>query len=290
MLSDNSTIRAIVSIFCSHSLRPVALRSILSIFRNFFLLQYKAALNIGRFKVSQVDHPLDKKIPFRPEKVDTYLDFIHFYIRTLGFMIRHFRKDRGHVKRSIESLGELYEKAGKVYSKNLSTTDRPRYLKRFKFIVIHTFDPHLLCIPSLHVMVVIRAYTQLREALKNSDEEDQLAPIIEEARQRALAITEAVLYIKQHSVNCISAAMYAMTRFDDLFPPEEAEQFAHDLFIGTDITSKNDAEAVREHIIGLYWQFLEEGKQSSSWEKPLLDFLADTDPNLKRMDINGSIG
>jgi hypothetical protein len=123
-------------------------------------------------------------------------------------------------------------------------------------------------------MVVIRAYTQLREILKNLGEENRFAPQIEEARKRALAITEAVLYIKQHSINCISAAMYAMSRFDDLFPPEEAERFANDLFVDAVIISKEDGEAIRKHIINLYRQFLDEGQNSSSWEKPLLDFLA----------------
>jgi hypothetical protein len=250
------------------------LRSIHSIFRNFFLLQYKAAIFPWRFKISRVDHPLDKKIPFRPEKVDIYLDFVHFYIRILGFLLNFFKKGHDHVNHFIESLGAIYEIAGAVYAKNYSTTDRPRYLKRLKFVVIHIFDPHLLCIPSLHVMVVIRAYTHFRNILKNLGEESRFAPQIEEARQRALGITEAVLYIKQHSINCISAAMYAMSRFDNLFPQEEAERFARDLFKDAALISKEDGEAIREHIICLYRQFLDQGQNSSSWENPLLDFLA----------------
>jgi vacuolar-type H+-ATPase subunit H len=123
-------------------------------------------------------------------------------------------------------------------------------------------------------MIVIRAYTQLRETLKKLGEEENRSSEIEEARQRALEITEAVLYIKQHSINCISAAMYAMSCFDDLFPPEEAEQFARDLFVDSDQISKEDAEAIREHILSLYRQFLDQGQNSSSWEMPLLDFLA----------------
>ncbi|MDR0312373.1 MAG: hypothetical protein LBI14_02125 [Treponema sp.] len=274
MLADESSNKAFSSILRSPYLRPTALRCIHSIFRNFFLLQYKAALNPRRFKISRVDHPLDRKIPFRPEKVEIYLDFVPFFIRILGFLLKFFNNSDEHVKNSIESLGALYARAAEVYSKNYSTTDRPRYLKRFRFIVIHTFDPHLLCIPSLHVMIVIRAYTQLRETLKKLGEEENRSSEIEEARQRALEITEAVLYIKQHSINCISAAMYAMSCFDDLFPPEEAEQFARDLFVDSDQISKEDAEAIREHILSLYRQFLDQGQNSSSWEMPLLDFLA----------------
>jgi hypothetical protein len=274
MLSDESSAIAVISILINPSLRPVASRSISSIFRNFFLLQYKAAINPRSFKISKVDHPLDEKIPFMPEKVEIYLDFIHFYIRILGFLLRFSNKSQDHVRHSIESLGALYARAAEVYAKNYSTTDRPRYLKNFRFVLIHAFDPHLMCIPSLHVMVVIRAYTPFRDILKKLGAEENFAALIEEARQRALAITEAVLYIKQHSINCISAAMYAMTRYDGLFPPEEAEQFARDLFMDADVISKNDAEAIREYIIRLYRQFLEEGTKTTCWEKPLLDFLA----------------
>jgi hypothetical protein len=274
MLSDESTGRAFISIFSNRFLLPTALRSMRSIFYNFFYLQYKAALNPSHYKISQVDHPLDEKIPFKPKKVKIYQDFINFYTRVMSFLLRHFKESRLHVKHMVECMGTIYSKAGEVYAQNYSTTNRPSYLKHIRFVVIHTFDPHLLCIPSLHVMVVIRAYTQLREILKKLGEEENCTALIEEARQRALIITEAVLYIKQHSINCISAAMYAMSRFDDLFPQEEAEQFAKDLFKDADNISKEDGEAIREHIICLYQQFLDQGKNSSSWEKPLLDFLA----------------
>jgi hypothetical protein len=278
MLADEPSGKAFFSIFSSRLLRPTAMRSTRSIFRNFFLLQYKAALRPSRYKISRVDHLLDEKIPFSPEKVEIYTDFIHFFTRVMGFLLRKFEESREHVRYMIESIGALYAKAGGVYAQNFSTTNRPRYLKNFRFVVIHAFDPHLMCIPSLHVMVVIRAYTQFRDILRKLGEDGCLAPEIQEARQRALAITEAVLYIKQHSINCISAAMYAMTCFDDLFPQEEAEQFARDLFIEAACISKDDAQAIRGHIIGLYRQFLEEGKESASWEKPLLDFLASHPP------------
>jgi hypothetical protein len=274
MLSEIPSGRAFVSIFGSRFFLSTALRSTHSIFRNFFSLQLKVVLNPSRYKISKVDHPLDEKIPFRPGKVKIYQDFISFYTRIMYFLLRHFRESRPHVKNMVETMGTLYAKAGEIYAQNFSTTNRPRYLKHPRFIIIHTFDPHLLCIPSLHVMVVIRAYTQFRDILKKLEEAGNYTAVINEARQKALTITEAVLYIKQHSINCISAAMYAMTRFDDLFPQEEAEQFARDLFIDAAVISKDDAEAIREHIISLYRQFLEQGKESNSWEKPLLDFLA----------------
>jgi len=188
----------------------------------------------------------------------------------------------------LKSLGDVYKKASEVYRKNFSTTNRPRYLSHFNFLVIHMFDPHLMCIPSLHVMVMILTYTHFKQIAVQMQNDSSLntskpdaepagtffEDAIKEVRLGALAITEAVLYIKQHSVNCIPAAMYAMTKFDDMFPEEEAESFAGELFRCAPDISGEDTEAIRNHIINLYRQFVEQGRDSSSWEKPLLDFLA----------------
>ena len=284
-VSEESVIRTVIRILNDPQLRPAALRSVFLIFKNFFFLQYMGAFFPGHHKTTRADHPLDEKIPFRPDKVEIYLDFVQFYIRALGFLIDYSRKiknprDRTHaaaeILNLINSLGNAYSMAAEVYSKNFSTTNRPRYLSRFKFLVIHVFDPHLMCIPSLHVMVMILTYTrfkklydELRRCVASEDEQESFT---EEVRSGALAITEAVLYIKQHSVNCISAAMYAMTRFDGLFPQTEAEEFANDIFKNADDIYESDVREIREHIIKLYRRFLEQG--SVPWEKPLLDFLA----------------
>ena len=295
-MARESSARAFVSILGSPFFRPAALRSIFSIVRNFFLLQYKAVLRPGRYRITLVDHPLDKKIPFNPKIVDTYLDFVHFFIRTQDFLIQNFKKHAGRnfmvlEENFIKALGALYSMAAEVYAKNFSTTERPKYLAKFKFMVIHAFDPHLMCIPSLHVMVVILTYTRLRKILRALGEKSSYASKIESTRKHALAITEAVLYVKQHSINCISAAMYAMTCFDDLFPQEEAEAFARDLFINACDISKNDVKAIQDHIINLYKKFLDEArlngitlpgstaKKDTFWGKPLLDFLASIEKN-----------
>jgi hypothetical protein len=193
----------------------------------------------------------------------------------LGFLLAEFG-ERGipAVRDFIDSMGKLYAFAAEVYSQHLSTTRRPRYLSRLRFVLIHLADPHLMCIPSLHVMVVIRTYTRFRETVKTLGDAGQYAPLIEEVRRGALAITEAILYVKQHSVNCIPAALYAMTRFDEAcFPPEEAEDFVSRLF--TETGSPPESPAIREHIIELYRRFLREGRDSRSWTDPLLAFLRD---------------
>ena len=214
------------------SLRPTSLRAIASIFRNFFLRQYRAALLPGQVPVTAVDHPLDRKIPFMPAWVTIYLDFAAFWIRVLSFLLREYRRRAfAPVREFIASMGELYAFAAEVYQKNFSTTKRPFYIARPRFFLIHLVDPHLMCIPSLHVMVAIRTWTKLAAILRSLGDAERLAPQIEEMKQGALAITAAVVFVKQHSVNCIAAALYAMTCFDgELFPPEEAAAFTDLLF------------------------------------------------------------
>ncbi|GHU60783.1 hypothetical protein FACS189445_1120 [Spirochaetia bacterium] len=252
------------------------MRCIASIFNNFFLLQYRASLLPGRIPVTSVDHPLDEKVPFIPRWVDTYLDFVPFWIRILGFLLRRYgRRALQPAKDFLTDMGRLYRFAAEVYSKNMSTTRRPHYIARFRFFLIHLTDPHLMCIPSLHVMVMILSYTRFREILRSFGDEEALAPQIDAINSGAALITEAVLYVKQHSVNCVAAAMYAMRRFDPrLFPPAEAERFVSRLFAEPDGLTPADGQIIRDHITALYRCFMEDSLDPGEpWEAPLIRFL-----------------
>jgi hypothetical protein len=274
-----------VRIFSDRRQRPRLRRCIGSIFYNFFFCQYRAALarNLNAAKqipVSAVDHELDDSIPFSPGWVVIYLDFVALWMRTLGFLLERFGGGaRDAAAGFLDSMGELYRFAGTVYRRNLSTTRRPFYIRRFRFLLIHLFDPHLMCIPSLHVMVMIFTYTRFARALADLGAGEDCSRQAQECRQGALDITEAILYVKQHSVNCVAAAMYAMTCFDTAaFPPAEAEDFVSRLFGAEGVRTlpridEETAEAVRGHILNLYRRFLGERDETKGWEKPLLDFL-----------------
>jgi len=280
--------------FLVPSLRPAFKKCVPSIFFNFFYRQYHASFFSGRIPVTSVDHPLDEKIPFIPAWVEIYLDFIYFWIRMLSFFLRRYgRRSFVFVRDFIFSMGKLYAYAAQVYGKNMSTTDRPFYIARPRFFLIHLVDPHLMCIPSLHVMVAIHTYTMFAKIAKAMGDEEVLKEQSAEMKQGALAISAAILYIKQHSVNCIPAALYAMTSYDgDLFPPEEAETFTNLLFSPAPLSetapkgckthpaaapsTKIDEygkERIKKHILSLYSRFIEEGKTAKSWEEPLLNFL-----------------
>ena len=277
-IKDESVPATFVRVLFSPYLRRTGLCCIASIFYNFFLKQYKAALFPGRIPVTSVDHPLDEKIPFMPGKVKIYLDFVAFWVRTIGFLLRHCkRKAYKEVRDFIRSMGELYAFAASIYGRNFSTTNRPFYIKNLRFLLIHMVDPHLMCVPSLHAMVVILTYTSFKKIIKEMGEEERFKEQADELYRGAIAITEAILYVKQHSVNCVPAALYAMTSFDhSLFPIEAAEAFTHDIFAKVKNPSKEEVKNIHEHIVSLYKRFLSEydnEKSDSDWKKPLLNFL-----------------
>ena len=296
---DESPAYVCVKTLCIPSLRPKTILCFFSILYNFFFRQYRAAWLPGRVPVSRVDHPLDRKIPFVPSWVTIYHDFSFFWIRMLSFLLHTYGlKAFKAVGEFITSIGKLYTFAAEAYQQNFSTTIRPFYIARPRFFIIHLFDPHLMCIPSLHVMVVTWTYIQFAAILRSLNDAENHAAQIAEMKQGALSITRSILFVKQHSINCVAAALYAMTRFDaELCPPEEAEDFAAQLFGAAPPPActpcgplpKNyhlrpcaaprtsipvaDAAAITAHIIDLYRQFLAEGKSAQNWEEPLLRFM-----------------
>jgi hypothetical protein len=264
-----------------------SLRCMAIILSKFFLPQYRAVLFPGKIPVSNVEHSLDGLIPFNPAFVTIYLDFVGFWVRIVGFLAIHRKKTGIRMAADfIDSITMLYTFAPKVYSKNLSTTVRPVCNKTFHFRVIHIFDPHLMCIPSLHVMIVIHAYTAFRQFVRELGEEKALQSFTEKVYAGALAITEAILYVKQHSINCIAAALYVMRHFNPiLFSAGDAEGFVNRLFAGGaadvppeyapfyigPLVKPEDVPRLREQIISLYRSFVE--ADAADWPAPLLDFL-----------------
>jgi hypothetical protein len=259
-------------------LRPIkrtCLSTVKSIVYNFFYLQYRGVIFRKKVKVSWVDHPLDDEIPFTPSWINVYMDFSPFWVRTQAFLAETFGKAADpYIESFIRSIGELYRQAAVVYKRNFSTTRRPFYLGKPGFVSIHMLDPHLMCIPSLHVMVVVLTYRKMRQILRDLHVEAEYNDELETVRRRALDITESILYIKQHSINCISAGLYAVTCFDErLFPASEAYAFIRELFVKGGPVSGLSCAAIKNHILDLYQNFLDARPEHGNWEQPLLDFL-----------------
>ncbi len=274
-IADRSVVWTVLQAFKYKKTRHAAIRCLFTTLKNFFWVQYKAVLFPNHIPISQVDHPLDERIPFRPEMVYIYLDFVAFWVRTVGFLLEQYgKKGEEVITNFIDSMGSLYDFAGQVYQRNLSTTKRPRYFKNFRFILIQIFDPHLMCVPSLHVMVVVRTYTAFRNIVTSFGDTDNFKNYINELQDGAIKITESVLHVKQHSINCISAALYAMTRFDPyLCPLETVTEFIQKLFIQDEYIQEQDKKVIRQHILQLFSQFYHEGEQQEQWFIPIVEFL-----------------
>jgi len=297
---ESATIFSVFRVLSYPSLWKASLCCISEIMKNFFFLQFKARLFPRKFTVTNVECPSDDKIPFRPEFSDVYLDFSQFWIRALGFLLKEGGRAAVPFARDfIISIGNIYKNAAGIYRQNMSTTERPRCYKNLNFIVIHIFDPHLLCVPSIHVMVLINTYTKFASFARKlaleggeagggteagGEPESYYGEKIKAVFRRAVEITESVLYIKQHSINCIAAALYVMTVFEaELFPQSEAALFVNSLFAGSEIPPADVAE-IREHIFRLYKTFLEAG--SPDWQTPILDFLRSLPPGRARSRLS----
>lgn len=295
---SESTLFSFIKTFFTPCLRPAFFKCITKIFYNFFLRQYIAVLLPGKKPVSMVGHQIDEKIPFTPSWINIYFDFVQFWIRMVTFFLRRYKRKAYPIAIDIMlSMGNLYEFAAEVYTEYMSTTKRPFYIARPIFLLIHLVDPHLFCIPSLHVMVAVYGYTKFKDISKQFGDEEELKKEADLMKQGALAICQAILFVKQHSINCIPAAFYAMTCFSpDLFPPEEAENFTkllfspppekkdvpvnrrvHPAYAPLTVISADDQSMIKNHIMTLYRQFLEEEKSSETWKEPILKFLKSFD-------------
>jgi hypothetical protein len=249
---------------------------LITVVRDFFFLQFSVKFGFRKIQIINVDHPLDEKVPFTPDKVNVYLDFVAFWIRPLGYIGKRFgRKAQAeYTARFLSLVDRCYRDAADVYKFRMTTTRRPKYLKG-KFLTIHLFDPHYLCVPSLHVIIVVLAYTFYRKAFAELGmPKEEREALNDEMFKGAIEITETVLYIKQHSVNCIPAALYAMTRItpEDVTPVDVME-FIKYLFAYSDTISREDAAKIRTHIADMYEILYLEGCHDSTWITPLQRWL-----------------
>lgn len=252
-----------------------------SIQKNFFGLQHKAYKKKIHIPVVNVEHPLDGNIPFNPSFVGIYLDFSMFWVRMLAFLLDNFGKRAyGYVKDYLYEIARLYKEAAKVYARIMSTTRRPLYKKSILFRIIYMFDPHLMCIPSLHVMIVVMVYTNFRHILNSLNAAGEFTDEAEKAYRHAVAITDSILLVKQHSVNCVAAGMYAIHCFaPSLFPIEEAERFVSSLLrLPPNLVAESAAAEIRAYVVHLYKSFLEERKTAAAWEDVLIHFVSSRPP------------
>lgn len=249
-----------------------------TVIRDFFFNQFQVKWGWKKIPIVQVSDSLDDFVPYKPEVSDTYLDFINFWIRPLNFIILSLGRKRAlpYLANFVTLIGTTYAEASRVYKYKMSTTIRPPAGNNKNMKAIHRVDPHLHCVPSLHIAVVILAYCFFTEFFRqenfSQDEQDMYA---KELWQGALEIGETVLYVKQHSVNCIPAALYMMTHLlKDKFTIQDAINFIDSLFINDqEITSEQKRE-IHNHIHYMFDRLVLEGCNEEDWTIPVMRWLS----------------
>jgi hypothetical protein len=249
-----------------------------TVLRDFFWLQFSVKWGRRAIPIVDIDHPLDEEVPFAPEKVGAYLDFIAFWIRPLGYLGRRFgeRAQRRYTVEFLRLIDRCYREAAEVYRFRMSTTRRPRHY-RGRFLVIQLFDPHYLCVPSLHVMIVVLAYTFYRRAFAELGVTGAEADALDrELFGGAVEITETVLYIKQHSVNCIPAALFAMSRItpEDV-PASEVASFVDRLFADAPLLAGDAPDRIRAYVRDTFGRLSDAGEGDDDWTPTVRQFLLD---------------
>ncbi len=247
----------------------------------FFIPQFKTKFGLSRIPVVAVDHPLDDTIPFEPEYVHTYLNFYPFWIRCVYFLYKEFGKDAlADVRDFMYEVSWIYYEAGKVYRCCQSTTKRPKYLKTAKFKLIHLVDPHVHCVPSLHVLLVVHTYFVIPRLIdKYAGERGSLYVQQKEYIYRtAIEITESILFMKQHSVNCIPAALFFMSKIRSDYSTEQAHAFVDDLFENNERVLET-AGVIKEFIRSQYDAMMSEHiPDGGDYKNVLVDFLMSYQP------------
>jgi|WetSurMetagenome_2_1015567.scaffolds.fasta_scaffold95140_2 hypothetical protein len=248
-----------------------------SVIVNFVNLQHYEKKGIIHIPVIYVDSKLDNKVPFTPEKVHIYLRFVPFFLSPVTMLIKRFgiRKARPLCVDYLEFIATLYNNAGSIYRYCLTTTHRPDYNEMRQFRFIHRNDPHYLCVPSLHVCIVTGCYAYFRALFKRENfTSNETTLWSKELYTNAVNITESVLYVKQHSVNCIPAALYMMTSlYPDKFSPEDAILFIKQLFLNKKDISETDRLAITSHIEFMYERLLLEGANCDDWRDSIKRWL-----------------
>ncbi|MDX9957166.1 MAG: hypothetical protein RBT68_01880 [Spirochaetia bacterium] len=261
------------------------LKVALAAVRMFFLPQFQTAIFRTR-PVVYVDHPVDRAIPFQPSVVSLYMSFIPLWMNAVFWLNRRYgRAADALLADFLESIALLYDEAGSIYLRCHSTTVRPKRLPNLSCAMIQVLDPHLNCIPSLHVTIVFGAWMLARgvvDAMGDTGRDAHAGTAADESRaeawlaslyDHARRIAETTMLMKQHSVNCVGASLwYLNARFPASFDEARCAAIMSGLFTieGQDVPVKEEARARVREVFALLKQYAAGG---GDWRRPLLGFI-----------------
>ncbi|MCR5289447.1 MAG: hypothetical protein K6E51_05600 [Treponema sp.] len=263
--------------------RPETVKSAYSflytVTKSYLGIQFFQKWGLFHLPVVNVQTDLDDRIPFTPHRVGIYMHFVNFWLQPLVMLITRYGIHNAApiCNRYLDAIKKIYQEASKIYMFSLSTTNRPDYRETKEFRTIHRFDPHLLCVPSLHIAIIVLCYTFFRDVFSDADfTEEERKQWNAELYKGTVEIAESVLYVKQHSVHCVPAAMYMMTRtFPELFSSQDAVQLINDMFSRVDDMTPEDRKEIREYIHYMYERLYLEGLQEEDWTVPVKHWIVD---------------
>jgi len=274
-----STLYLILVVLGSPRLLWAVLSFIGTAFRRFFFDQYRYRFRLrpdstNKPEIRNVEHPLDAFIPVRYESIGLYLTFIQLWISSISYLRRclgwSFNTD---ISEFLAGLRRCYLDASTVYGQCLSTTRRPAEAPSLRYAFVYAVDPHLFCVPSLHVLVVCYTYKKLEGLLRARDDLELFRPEFEAVKARALAITESILYVRQHSVNCIPTALSMLSVILPSYDELEARAFLSGLFKNDDDISEAHRNEALAYMLELYDRVAGNGLQPAERYGAIVDFL-----------------
>lgn len=254
--------------------------------RGFFIPQFRTAWFKGR-PVVYVDHPLDRLVPYLPEKAPTYMSFVSLWMNAAMRLDRRYGA-RGRAAEFIRGIAGQYHDAAFVYKRIHSTTVRPKRIDDLYAALIRVFDPHLNCVPSLHVSLALGSWAMAAAVIAelkaggyiDADESEEAAEWLAGLREHALAIVDCTMLMKQHSVNCVGASLwYLGGKYPKILSGAELRRIADGLFY-REAPGLEAAQAIRRRAAEVLEALgpIQEPGPGGSWLRPILRFLASYRP------------
>lgn len=277
-----STIRLALAVLRKRVLVKAVLSLVATIVRRFFFDQFVHKFKPGSVPVRNVEHPLDAGIPLRYESVGIYLGFVKLWVSALAYLRyelgQSFDEDMADF---LDGIERCYADASSVYSRCLSTTRRPSRAPNIRLAFVYAVDPHLFCVPSLHVLLVCFTYHRMAKMLEARGAQASFAGELRALRARAVAITESILYVRQHSVNCIPTALAMLSVILPSYNAAEATAFLSELFTEDDDIPPAQRDAACGYMAGLYKKIMASGKGRDELYGAITNFVL----NYQEMDI-----
>jgi hypothetical protein len=258
----------LLKLLISHpSLWFPVLRYLRTVLLYFFVPQFQTAMKLSRRPVINIEHPLDSLIPYSPEYLDVYLSFVNLWLDSL----LHFYniKGKSFIPSFIEFINDinrLYFDAGLIYKTMQSTSRRPRGSSGFKMSLVRLVDPHLHCVPSLHVAVVIFALHSIKKYSRQFSENPAQETLLEAHYDHGRQIMESILLVKQHSINCVAAGLFFCTAAFPEIAADEIKKIVRDMFTqpGSCVDDPREIHLYIESLYSIFSSHLQNGHDSKA--------------------------